>query len=295
MRLVGITHVALELSSPTRMERWLRDTFGLQLLRQGYLRGEYVRIMGSPHHQHSNPGFLYLYNRPFIPRGSLRHIAVGIDGDVEQAVADLRRRGFEVDVEDCITGPDGLRFKIDSLTAPRPLPVDDPVTRLADAPVDVSLSCMWRGIDHVAPDAPRPSAIQDWLIDVFGFDARRTGDRRGEYFSHVWYTDNPRDPIGRPHSYFPTVLRPGAPRVNLNHIAFETKDADGALADLERRGIPVDLPKDCFIYAPEEVWYQIDSRETPFPIGHVANDPAVSYISAKFKGVSVDMPAGRGG
>ena len=51
----------------------------------------------------------------------------------------------------------------------------------------------------------------------------------------------------------------------------------------------VDLPKDCFIYGPEEVWYQIDSRETPFPIGHPANDPAVSYISPRFKGVSVEM------
>jgi catechol 2,3-dioxygenase-like lactoylglutathione lyase family enzyme len=293
MRITGITHVALELSSPTRMERWLRDVFGLQLLRQGYWRGEYVRIVGSPHHQKENPGFLVLYNRPFIARGSLRYIAVAVDEPVETAVATLRRRGYEVDGEDIITGADGLRFKIDHFTEPRPMPVNDPVTKLADAPVDSDLPCLWTGLDHVAPDAPRPTAIQDWLIDVFGFDARRTGDRRGEFFSHVWYTNTPRDPINRPHSYFPTVLRPGATRVNLNHIAFDTPDADGAIAALESRGIPVDLPKDCFIYAPEEVWYQIDSRLTPFPIGHPANDPAVSYISAKFKGVSVDMPPRR--
>ena len=46
IRVEGITHVALELSSPTRTERYLRDVFGLQLLRQGYLRGEYVRVIG---------------------------------------------------------------------------------------------------------------------------------------------------------------------------------------------------------------------------------------------------------
>jgi len=289
MRIVGITHVALELSSPTRTERFLRDTFGLQLLRQGYWKGEYVRILGSPYHQRENPGFLVLYNRPFISRGTLRHIAVAVDEDVDDAVVGLRRRGFEVDGEDIITGPDGLRFKIDHAIRPRPLPVNDPSTKLVDAPVDLALPCMWTALDHVAPDAGRPSAVQDWLIEVFGFDARRTGDRRGEYFSHVWYTDAPRDPINRPHSYFPTVLRPGATRTQLNHIAFDTPDADGAIRQLESRRVPVDLPKDCFIYGPEEVWYQIDSRETPFPIGHPANDPAVSHISAKFKGVSVEL------
>ncbi|MGQ0572091.1 MAG: hypothetical protein ACT4P5_21510 [Armatimonadota bacterium] len=293
MRVLGITHVALELSSPTRMERFLRDVFGLQILRQGYWKGEYVRIVGSPTHQRENPGFLILYNRPFISRGTLRHIGVAIDQDIEPAVAELRRRGYEVDGEDIVTGPAGLRMKIDSLTHPRPLPLNDPSTRLADAAVDPNLPCMWRGIDHVAPDAGEPARIQDWLIDVFGFDARRTGDRRGEYFSHVWYTDATRDPIGRPHSYFPIVLRPGATRVNLNHIAFETADAEGALGVLESKGVKVDLPKDCFIYGPEEVWYQIDSRETPFPIGHPANDPAVSYISPKLKGVSVEMPPSR--
>jgi catechol 2,3-dioxygenase-like lactoylglutathione lyase family enzyme len=289
MRIIGITHVALELSSPTRTERFLRDTFGLQLLQQGYRRGEYVRVIGAPHHQMENPGFLILYNRPFISRGTLRHIGVAVDQDIDSAVADLRRRGYHVDGDDIIAGPDGLRFKIDSLTDPRPAPVHDPSTKMSAAPIDESLACMWRGIDHVAPDAGEPARIQDWLIDVFGFDARRTGDRRGEYFSHVWYTDAERDPINRPHSYFPTVLRPGAPQVNINHIAFETADAEGTIAELESRGVPVDLPKDCFIYGPEEVWYQIDSRETPFPIGHPANDPAVSHISARFKGVSVEM------
>jgi hypothetical protein len=279
LRVLGVTHVALELSSPTRMERYLQDTFGLQLLRQGYLRGEYVRVMGSPHHQRENPGLVLLYNRPFVPRGRLRHIGVALDQDVEAAVAELRRRGYEVDGEDIITGPNGLCLKIDHYTRPRPIPSGDPVTRLADAATHPALEALPRKIHHVAPDVGAPVAIQDWLIELFGFDTRRMGDRRGDLFYHVGYSDAPKDPIGRSRTPFlALVYRRGLERAQLNHVAFEMADAEGAIRLIESRGAKVDLPQDAIIHGPEEVWYQIDSHDTPYPLGHPANDPAVTFI-----------------
>jgi catechol 2,3-dioxygenase-like lactoylglutathione lyase family enzyme len=279
LRVEGVTHVALELSSPTRMERYLRDVFGLQLLRQGYLHGEYVRIMGSPAHQQRNPGFLVLYNRPFIARGRLRHIGVALDQDVERAVVELRRRGYDVDGEDIITGPNGLRLKIDHYTRPRPMPEHDPVTRMADAPVDPALPALARKIHHVAPDVGAPREIQDWLIELFEFDTRRTGDRRGDLFYHVGYSDAPQDPVGRSRTPFlALVYRRGLEQAHLNHIAFEMADADDAIRVIESRGAKVDLPQDAIIHGPEEVWYQIDSHDTPYPLGHPANDPAVTLI-----------------
>lgn len=278
MRVLGITHVALELSSPTRTERYLRDIFGLQLLRQGYLRGEYVRIMGSPHHQRENPGFLILYNRPFIPRGRLRHIAFGIDQDVDKAVSDLRRRGYEVDGEDLIAAPMDLKIKIDSFTQPRPASQHDAATKLADAPVDHNLPCLWRGIHHVAPDVPEHEPLLEWLEVTFGLDERKTHDRRGELIRSVKYSDGRKDPIGRKPSLLPQFLRKGIARVELNHIAFETADAEGAIALIESRGAKVDLPQDAMIHGPEEVWYQIDSRDTPFPVDHPANPTGVTFI-----------------
>jgi catechol 2,3-dioxygenase-like lactoylglutathione lyase family enzyme len=279
LRVEGVTHVALELSSPTRMERYLRDVFGLQLLRQGYLRGEYVRIIGSPVHQRENPGFLILYNRPFIARGRLRHIGVALDQDVESAVAELRRRGYHVDGEDIITGPNGLRLKIDHCTRPRPMPEHDPVTRMAEAAIDPAMPCLARKIHHVAPDVGTPREIQDWLIELFEFDTRRTGDRRGDLFYHVGYSDAPKDPIGRSRTaLLALVYRRGLDRAQLNHIAFEMADAEGAIRLIESRGAKVDLPQDAIIHGPEEVWYQIDSHDTPYPLGHPANDPAVTLI-----------------
>jgi catechol 2,3-dioxygenase-like lactoylglutathione lyase family enzyme len=278
MRVVGITHVALELSSPTRTERWLRDGFGLQLLRQGYWKGEYVRVVGSPDHQRENPGFLVLYNRPFIPRGRLRHIAFAVDEPVEQAVAGLRRRGYEVDGEDIITGPGAFRVKIDHITAPRPLPAHDPATKLVDEPIDPRLPCLWRSVHHVAPDVADPRALLDWQREVFGMSYERHHDRRGEIISQIYYPDSPPDGIGRRMSVLPIFLRPGIPRTELNHIAFETDDADGALGLIESRGAPVDLWQDAMIHGPEEVWYQIDSRATPFPVDHPANRTSETLI-----------------
>jgi catechol 2,3-dioxygenase-like lactoylglutathione lyase family enzyme len=279
LRVEGVTHVALELSSPTRMQRWLRDVFGLQLLRQGYWKGEYVRVIGSPYHQKANPGFLILYNRPFTTRGALRHIGVAVNQEVETAVTELRRRGHEVDGDDIVAGPNGLRFKIDSYTEPRPMPIDDPTTKMADALVDLTLPCLPRKIHHVAPDVATPRELQDWLTVLFGFDVRRTGDRRGDLFSHVGYSDAPRDPIGRSKVGLVAIVhRPGLARAQLNHVAFETADAEDAIRVIESRGAKVDLPQDAMIHGPEEVWYQIDSYDTPYPIGHPANDPAVTFI-----------------
>jgi catechol 2,3-dioxygenase-like lactoylglutathione lyase family enzyme len=278
IRVAGITHVALELSSPTRMERYLRDVFDLQLLRQGYWKGEYVRVIGSPQHQRENPGFLILYNRPFIRRGRMRHIGLAVDQEVDAAVAELRRRGFEVDGEDIITAPGGLRVKIDHFTRPRPMPVHDPVTKMADSPVDAGLPSMWRRLHHVALDCAEPHALLDWMADVFGMDYRRHHDRRGEIISQIYYSDAQPDAIGRSMSVCPLFLRGGIERTELNHIAFEVADCEEALRTVESRGVPLDYPQDAIIHGPEEVWYQIDSRDTPFRIDHPANQTGVTLI-----------------
>jgi hypothetical protein len=282
MRFVQFTHAALELSSPTRMERYLRDIFGMQLLAQGYLRGEYVRIMGSPSHQRQNPPMLILYNRPFIPRARLRYLAAAVDEEVEAAVAGLRRRGFEVDGEDILTAPGGLCIKIDNLTGPRPLPVNDPVTKIAAAPVDPKLPCLARGIHHIALDVDAHEPLSSWIMDVFGFDRKQMFDRRGEYIATLRYKEGPVDAVGRRPSFTPLFLRPGNPGATLNHIAFDFADADGGIAELERRGAVVDLPQDAMIHGPEEMWYQIDSRDTPYPIGHPANDPGVPLFPYRY-------------
>jgi hypothetical protein len=264
------------------MERYLRDIFGLQLLRHGYLRGEYVRAIGSPHHQRENPGFLVLYNRPFIPRGRLRYIAFGVRQEIEDAVIELRRRQYQVDSDDTVTGPGDLCIKIDSFRRPRPLPERDPSTRMADAPVDPDLPCLWRGIHHASPDVPAHGPLLDWLSTTFGMDLRKDAvDRRGEIVTSVKYSDGTRDPIGRLPPLLTQFLRPGIPRVELNHIAFDTADAEGAIRAVERRGEKVDLPGDAIIYGPEEIWFQIESKDTPFPVDHPANQVGVTLIPYK--------------
>jgi catechol 2,3-dioxygenase-like lactoylglutathione lyase family enzyme len=274
MRIERITHAALELSSPTRMERYLRDTFGMQLLQQGYLRGEYVRVMGSPQHQRENPT-LILYNRPFIPRGRLRYIAVAVDADVDTAVAGLRRKGYEVDGEDILTAPGGLKIKIDDGTRPRPLPTHDPSTKMASVPIASAPACLVRGIHHVALDVAAHEPLVQWYREVFEMDFMQMFDRRGEFIATIKYSDGPLDAVGRRPGFTPLFLRHGNPGVTLNHIAFDMADADAAIAEIESRGATVDLPQDAMIHGPEELWYQIDSRDTPYPIGHPANDPGV--------------------
>lgn len=282
MRFERITHAAVELSSPTRMERYLREVFGLQLLRQGYWRGEYVRVMGSPMHQRDNPAMLILYNRPFIPRVRLRHIAVGVDQDVEVAVAELRRRGYEVDGEDIVTAPGGLRVKIDHLTRPRPFPQHDPSTKMADGPVDLTLPCLVRGIHHIALDVPAHEPLLRWVTAVFGMDFKQMFDRRGEFIATIKYSGGPVDAVGRRPGFTPLFLRRGNEGVTMNHIAFDIADADGAIKEIESRGAKVDLPQDAMIHGPEEFWLQIDSRDTPYAIGHAANDPGVPLFPYRY-------------
>ncbi len=277
VRAAGITHIALELSSPTRMERYLHDVFGLQLLRQGYWNGEYVRVMGSPLASSHPLGLLVLYNRPFIPRGRLRHIGFAVDGAVDDAVVSLRRRGYEVDGEDIVTGPGGLRIKIDSASHPRPLP-GGPSTRLADAPLDPNLPCLVRNIHHVALECDDPAAALSWQAEVFGMDFQRHHDRRGELISQIYYSHGTPDAIGRKMSLLPLFLRRGVERTDLNHIAFDMADAEAAIGIIESRGAKVDFPQDAIIHGPEEVWYQIDSVEEPFPINHPANQTGVTLI-----------------
>jgi len=278
MKVVGITHVALELSSPTRTERYLHDILGMQLIRQGYMRGEYVRVMGSPTHQRTNPPMLVLYNRPFIQRGRLRHVGFGVDGDLDAAVVDLRRRGYEVDGEDILVAPGGLRIKIDSFTHPRPLVQGDPTTTMADSRLDAKLPCLVRGIHHLALECGDPTALLDWQAEVFGLNYRRHHDRRGEWISQIYYQDATPDGIGRKMSLLPLFLRAGIHRTDLNHIAFDMPDCDAALTLIESRGVPVDFPQDAIIHGPEEVWYQIDSRDKPFPVDHPANQTGVTLI-----------------
>jgi hypothetical protein len=48
---------------------------------------------------------------------------------------------------------------------------------------------------------------------------------------------------------------------------------------IETRGVKVDFPQDAIIHGPEEVWYQIDSTDAPFPINHPANQTGVTFIA----------------
>ena len=127
MHVEGLTHVAIDLSSPTRTESFLKGVFGLQTLRQGYWKGEYIRIMGSPDPELANPGFLVLHLRPGISEGRLNHVGLGIrDQSVQAAVDELRQRG--------IYGPEDIWYQIASYTTPFPVghPANDPGVCYAD-------------------------------------------------------------------------------------------------------------------------------------------------------------------
>ena len=279
--IYGITHVALECSSPTRMERYLRDTFGMQLLRVGYWKGEYVRVVGSPFHQLENPGFIHLYNRPFIARGRLRYVAFGTrDRSVDDVVGELRARGYyDIDGEDIIAAPQGLRIKLDSFTHPRPLPVGDPVTKMVEAEIDPNLPCIVRNVHHLALDVGEPPPLLEWLATVFGAEYKHH-DRRGEFISSV-KAKGPKDPIGRAPGLLPIFLRRDLAGSQLNHIAFDMPDAEAAIGIVEASGSKVDHEQDAIIQGPEEIWYQIDSRDTPYPVNHPSNRTGVTLIPYK--------------
>jgi hypothetical protein len=129
----------------------------------------------------------------------------------------------------------------------------------------------------VALDVAAPTRMQDWLCNTFGFDGRRKFARRGEFISGVHYEKAPLDPKGRRPGLFALFLRGGLTQVRLNHIAFDVDDCDVAMAEVEARGAKVNMGNDAMIHGPEDVWYQIDSRAKPIPVGHPANDPGVRY------------------
>ncbi len=282
MHIFNITHVSLDLASPTRMERYLREAFGLQTLRHGWWRGDYVRVLGSPHYQTDNSGILELRMRQSTPQGELNHLGMGVaDAELsaEETIAYLENKGIEVDTygDGMLYGPEELHIQVDSFTQPRPIDPDDPTIVMQDLEVDPDLPCLVRGIHHVALDVAVPSRMANWLGKVFDAPGRRSWARKGWYISKAYYPDGPLDSVGRPPGLMPLFRRAGQLRARLNHIAFDFADADEAIGILEARGIKVDVGGDAMMHGPEGIWYQIDSRDKPYPQGHYANDSGVPY------------------
>jgi catechol 2,3-dioxygenase-like lactoylglutathione lyase family enzyme len=278
MLVQGLTHIAIDVKSPTRVERYLREAFGLQSLYVAYWKGEFIRVMGSPHHQQENPGLVYLHLRPDLWHAQINHIGFNFTTpDVPTAVEGLQSRGIYVDIDgdDMLYGPEDLRIQVDSYTNPRPIPTDDQAIVVKELPVDPDLPCMVRKIHHVAVDMAVPSRAIDWLSDTFQIDGRRRFARRGELISGVYNTDGPVDAIGRRSGLLPIFKRPGISRVRLNHIAFDVADCEAAIVELENKGVKVDIGGDAMIHGPEELWLQLDSNETPYPVGHPANDALI--------------------
>jgi hypothetical protein len=278
MRVQQITHVALDLVSPTNMEHYLRKAFGLQTLRAGFWKGDYVRIVGAPGRQTANPGFLALHFRPGIPEGRVNHIAFGVrDLDVPTAIEQLRREGAYVDDagDDMVYGPEGLHVQIDSLTHPRSIPKDDPTVAMVDLPVDPDLPCLVRGIHHISLELAVPTRMEDWMRRLFEIDGTRQFYRKGEFIRVPFYADEPPDSKGRRPAFTPLYQRRPLTKVRINHISFDVADTYEAMTDLARRGIWVDQANDAEIYGPENVWFEIDSYDVPIPWGHPANDAGV--------------------
>ena len=215
MHIDGVTHLAIDVDSPGRMLRYLRDTFGLQALKEGYWHGDYVWLVGAPGVQPTNPAFLTLHRRQSIPRVQLNHLGLGVrDSSTEAAVAELQAKGVYVDVAggDMVYGPEELHLQIDSFTHPRPIPTD-PGIQLRDCPVDPDLPCLVSGINHVALDVGVPTRMIDWLSHLFDTDGRRQWMRKGWYISNAYYTDTVPDVTGRRPGLMPLFRRVGLPCV----------------------------------------------------------------------------------
>jgi catechol 2,3-dioxygenase-like lactoylglutathione lyase family enzyme len=265
------------------MQRYLRETFGLQTLYRGWKRGDYVRIIGSPYDQRENPGFLELHVRQSLPQGRLDHIAFGIqEHTAQEAAAALQEKGVYVDVDNdlMIYGPEGLCIQIDSFKDPIQDDTKDPTVLLEKVEVDPDLPCLVRGIHHVAIDVSVPTRMMDWLGELFDAKGKRRWARKGWYISKVYYPDGPKDPVGRQPGLMPLFRQDGLPGARLNHIAFDFPDADEAIHLLESRGVKVDLDGDAMIHGPEDIWFQIDSRDAPFGPDHEANDPGPRFTDA---------------
>jgi catechol 2,3-dioxygenase-like lactoylglutathione lyase family enzyme len=263
------------------MERFLKEVFGLQTLRHGYWKGDYIRVMGSPDPELANPGFVYLHLRPGIPQGRLNHIGFNVVGQsIQSAVEELQGRGIYVDVDgdDMLYGPEDLRIQLDSSTDPRPIPEDPTIQMMEDPRLDPDLPCMVRGISHFAPDVAVPTRMLDWLCDTFGFDGRRKFHRRGEFISAVHFEHAPKDPAGRRPGLLAMFFRPTLARVRINHIAFEVDDAEKAVAALQSMGVKVDVYGDVMVHGPEDVWFQLDSRKAPTSSEHRRKVEGVRYI-----------------
>jgi hypothetical protein len=133
------------------------------------------------------------------------------------------------------------------------------------------------GSRDVGLDVSIPTRMQDWLCETFEFDAKRRFQRRGEFISQVYYNSAPTDPGGRKPGLVALFQRRGLNAVRLNHIAFDVADANAEIAVIESRGAKVDLGGDAIIHGPEDVWFQLTSSDTPFLVGHPANDPGPGY------------------
>ena len=281
MYVQGVSHVALDVASPPRTADFLQQVFGFQTLRQGYWKGEYIWMLGSPDPERINPVYIVLHLRPGLLRGRLNYVALDVgDQGVQAAAQELQEKGIYVDVDGdyMLYAPEELRIKLGSLTNPPPIP-DDPTVITQTCPVDPDLPCMVQAqrISHVAIDVGSPTRMQDWLCNTFGFDGKRKFARRGEFISGVYYEHAPKDPQGRSPGLFAIFLRGGLRRVRLNHVAFEVEDPIAAMAAMEAKGIPVNMGNDAMIHGPEDIWYQLDSRTNPIPVGHPANDGGVRY------------------
>jgi catechol 2,3-dioxygenase-like lactoylglutathione lyase family enzyme len=145
---------------------------------------------------------------------------------------------------------------------------------MEDCPVDPDLPCLVNGIHHLSIELSAPSRMRDWMEDVFGLDRKRTFHRRGEYWTGIGHSDAETDTIGRTKSLFAIPQRPGIPRVRLHHLAFDIDDTEKAIGIMEERGFEVPIT-DRIMFGPEGIWFQIDSRKTPYPVGHPTNQPGV--------------------
>jgi hypothetical protein len=273
----------MDLASPSRMARYLRDTFGLQTLRRGWKKGDYVRIIGSPFHQKENPGFLELHVRQSLPAGRLDHVGFAIENlSALEAAKQLKDNGIYVDFDNdlMVYGPEDLQIQIDSFTDPMDEDPDDPTILMEDVPIDPDLPCLVRGIHHVALDVSVPTRMMDWLAELFDATGKRRWARKGWYISKVYYPASAEDPVGRQQGLMPLFRQDGIPTVRLNHIAFDFEDAAEAVNILESRGVAVDLDGDAMIHGPENIWYQIDSHTAPFGPEHEGNDPGPRFTPA---------------
>jgi hypothetical protein len=135
----GINHAALDLASPTHMQDWLRDTFGMGGKRKFARRGEFI---STPHYENAPRDVLGSPPRPFalflragLTRVRLNHIGFEFD-DSDGAIEAIESKGVTVDLagDAMIHGPEDVWYQIASCTMPFPVghPANDPGVRYTD-------------------------------------------------------------------------------------------------------------------------------------------------------------------